>query len=196
MDQRERQVIDELFGKLRQVERQAPQRDAEAEAHIRQQVSGLPAAPYYMAQAILVQEQALANMQTRVQELERQLAERPAGGGFLGGLFGGDPQQTAPAPQQPVASVDDGMTPPRRGAGYGAPWGARPGGGFLAGAMQTALGVAGGVLVADALSNAFAGGEDAGATAEEAVSPFQDAAAEPPPEEHDMGGFDGGGEEF
>ena len=85
MDQRERQVIDELFGKLRQVERQAPQRDAEAEAHIRQQVSGLPAAPYYMAQAILVQEQALANMQTRVQELERQLAERPAGGGFLSG---------------------------------------------------------------------------------------------------------------
>ena len=69
MDRRERQVIDELFGKLRQVERQAPQRDAEAEAHIRQQVSGLPAAPYYMAQAILVQEQALANMQTRVQEL-------------------------------------------------------------------------------------------------------------------------------
>jgi Uncharacterized protein conserved in bacteria (DUF2076) len=49
MDQRERQVIDELFGKLQQVERQAPQRDAEAEAHIRQQVGGLPAAPYYMA---------------------------------------------------------------------------------------------------------------------------------------------------
>src|ERR671919_1821146 len=115
MDQRERQVIDELFGKLRQVERQAPQRDAEAEAHLRQQVSRLPAAPYYMAQAILVQEQALASMQTRVQELERQLAERPAGGGFLGGLFGG-PQQTAPAPQQPVAPVHDGTTAPRRGA--------------------------------------------------------------------------------
>jgi hypothetical protein len=181
--------IDELFGKLRQVERQAPQRDAEAEAHIRQQVGGLPAAPYYMAQ-----EQALANMQSRVQELERQLAERPAGGGFLSGLLGGDPQQTAPAPQQRVAPVDDGMTPPRRGAGHGSPWGARPGGGFLAGAMQTALGVAGGVLVADALSNAFAGGEEAvtglaeeaSATPEGAVSPFQDAAAEPPPEEQDM----------
>jgi hypothetical protein len=39
MDQRERQVIDELFDKLRQVERQAPQRDAEAKADIRQQVS-------------------------------------------------------------------------------------------------------------------------------------------------------------
>jgi uncharacterized protein len=204
MDQRERQVIDELFGKLRQVERQAPQRDAEAEAHIRQQVSGLPAAPYYIAQAILVQEQALANMQTRVQELERQLAERSAGGGFLSGLFGGGPQQTAPAPQEPMAPVHDDMTPPRRGAGYGSPWGARPGGGFLAGAMQTALGVAGGILVADALSNAFASGEqavtglaeEASATPEEAVSPFQDAAAEPLPEEHDMGGFDDGFEEI
>jgi hypothetical protein len=204
MDQRERQIIDELFGKLRQVERQAPQRDAEAEAHIRQQVSGLPAAPYYMAQAILVQEQALANMQTRVQELERQLAERSAGGGFLSGLFGGGPQQTAPAPQEPMAPVHDDMTPPRRGAGYGSPWGARPGGGFLAGAMQTALGVAGGILVADALSNAFASGEqavtglaeDAGATAEEAVSPVQAAAAEPPPEEHDMGGSDDFGGEI
>ena len=203
MDQRERQVIDELFGKLRQVELQAPQRDAEAEAHIRQLVSGLPAAPYYMAQAILVQEQALANMQARVQELERQLAERPAAGGFLSGLFGG-PEQTAPAPQEPMAPAHDSMTPPRRGAGYGPPWGARPGGGFLAGAMQTALGVAGGILVADALSNAFASGdqavtglaEDAGATAEEAVSPFQDAAAEPPPEEHDMGGFDDFGGEI
>jgi hypothetical protein len=70
--------------------------------------------------------------------------------------------------------------------------------------MQTALGVAGGILVAEALSNAFAGGEqavtgvaeEASATAEEAGSPFQDAAAEPPPEEHDMGGFDDFGEEI
>jgi hypothetical protein len=33
--------------------------------------------------------------------------------------------------------------------------------------------------------------EEASATAEEAVSSLKDAAAEPPPEEHDMGGFDG-----
>jgi hypothetical protein len=70
--------------------------------------------------------------------------------------------------------------------------------------MQTALGVAGGIPVADALTSAFAGGEnavtglaeEASATAEEAVSPFHDAAAEPPPEEHDMGGFDDLGEEI
>jgi hypothetical protein len=86
LDQKERQVIDELFGKLQQLDRQSPQRDAEAEEHIRRQVATLPAAPYYMAQAILVQEQALGTLQSRVQELERDAAARPAGGGFLGGL--------------------------------------------------------------------------------------------------------------
>ena len=40
------------------------------------------------------------------------------------------------------------------------PWGARPwgsGGGFLAGAAQTAAGVAGGVLAAEAISSLFSG---------------------------------------
>jgi hypothetical protein len=42
MDERERQVIDDLFSRLRQ----ASQCDAQAEAHIRQQMSGLPVDPY------------------------------------------------------------------------------------------------------------------------------------------------------
>jgi hypothetical protein len=46
MDESERQVIDDLFSRLRQVERQASQRDAQAEAHTRQHMSGLPADPY------------------------------------------------------------------------------------------------------------------------------------------------------
>jgi hypothetical protein len=175
MDQRERQAIDGLFGKLRQLELQSPQRDGEADQHIRQQVQSLPAAPYYMAQAILVQEQALATMQQRVQELERQLAERPAagsGGGFLSGLFGGQPARApqprpmapppaAPYPAQQPHGHQPWGAPPAMGAGYGSPWGGRGmggGGGFFAGAMQTALGVAGGMLVADAISSAFAGG--------------------------------------
>ena len=42
--------------------------------------------------------------------------------------------------------------------GCGSPWGRSAGGGFLAGAMQTALGVAGGMLIADALTSAFDSG--------------------------------------
>ena len=195
MDGNERQVIDELFGKLRQLDQQAPQRDAEAEAHIRQQVAAMPTAPYYMAQAILVQEQALANLQNRVQELERAATERPAAGGFLGGLFGGG--QPA-APRRGMAPMAQGPIPQQYmqpGAGAaGSPWGRPAGGGFLAGAMQTALGVAGGVLIADALTSAFDSGtaeaselaQDAGLVDEPVHEPI--AHEEPAYDDGGMGG--------
>ena len=83
MDQNERQVIDGLFAKLRQVDQQAPRRDADAEAHIRQQVAAMPAAPYYMAQAMLVQEQALTNLQNRISSSKaRPRSVRPAAAAF------------------------------------------------------------------------------------------------------------------
>jgi hypothetical protein len=180
MDTNERQLIDGLFGKLRQVDVQAPARDAEAEALIRQHLGQNPAAPYYMAQALIVQEHALANAQQRVQELERQLAQRPSGGGsFLGSLFGSGSSSAAPSPSRSripsSAPVDPGYQGYGGSAGYGqrSPWGGGfggrgfgggfGGGGFLAGAAQTAIGVAGGVLVADAISSAFgAGAAEAG----------------------------------
>jgi hypothetical protein len=217
MDQRERQAIDGLFGKLRQLELQSPQRDGEADQHIRQQVASLPAAPYYMAQAILVQEQALAASQSRIQELERQLAERPAAGngGFLSGLFGGGqpaqpPQRRPTAPPQPGHPAPQPYAPPPvMGAGYGSPWGRPAGGGFFAGAMQTALGVAGGMLVADAITSAFEHGtgemaglaQDAGLTGAEAIADpgpaedtgYTDAAYEEPG--YDDAGGDLGGDE-
>jgi hypothetical protein len=195
MDGNERQVIDGLFAKLREVDRQAPHRDADAETHIRQLVAAMPTAPYYMAQAILVQEQALANMQNRVQELERSAAERPGGGGFLGGLFGGNAQPVAP--RRGPMPMAQGPIPPQYTqpgmAGAGSPWNRPAGGGFLAGAMQTALGVAGGVLIANAISDAFSGGEaeagelapDDGMAGEPAHEPI--AADEPVFEDAGMG---------
>ena len=201
MDPKERQVIDDLFGKLRQVESRSPPRDPEAEAHIARQVAGLPAAPYYMAQAILVQEQALAGAQARVRQLERQLAERPAtGGGFLSGIFGGGGQATQPAPRQPAQPQHVPPQYMQPTGGHGSPWGGghpgrtgMGGGGFLAGAMQTALGVAGGMLVADAISDAFGGGA---AEAGELASGAADLAGgvEADPAAHEDPGLDAGGD--
>jgi hypothetical protein len=174
MDQNERQIIDELFGKLRQAEAQSGPRDPQAESHIREQVARQPAAPYLMAQAIVIQEQALAASQARIQELEQQAQEqqRPAPGGFLGGLFGGG-GASAPAPaRRPPMSGQAGVGDPRVAA-YANPHQQPSGGGFLAGAMQTAMGVAGGMLIGSALASAFSGD----AAAEEP------AAEEPVPEE-------------
>ena len=171
MDQRERQVIDDLFAKIRQVAAQSPQRDAEAEAYIARQAAAVPGAPYYMAQALLVQEQALASAQSRIQQLEQQAAspqrQSGGGGGFLSGLFGGGQQSASPPPRQAYAPQPQYVPPQymQPAAGYG-PWGGGAGrmgggmgggGGFLAGAAQTAIGVAGGVLAAQAIEHAFSG---------------------------------------
>jgi uncharacterized protein len=176
MDSTEREIIDELFGKIRQAEGQSGPRDADAEARIRQHVSAQPASPYYMAQAIIVQEQALAAANARIEQLERQLSEGSAGG-FLGGLFGAGGSR--PLPAQP--SRADGWDP--RVAAYTNRRHGQ-GGGFLAGAMQTAMGVAGGVLLGSAIASMFAPG--AAAAAEE-------PSIEEAPDESDSGAFDEGG---
>ncbi|HMR33640.1 MAG TPA: DUF2076 family protein [Geminicoccaceae bacterium] len=178
MDTNERQLIDGLFDRLRQVDGQAPQRDGDAEQLIRQRVGAMPAAPYYMAQAILVQEQALAASQQRIEELERDLASRPAGGGFLGGLFGAPSRPAAPPPATAPRMPTNAGRP-------GGPWGGGAGGGFMAGAMQTAMGVAGGMLVANAIGSMFAADPAAAAT----------PPADAPPEEADAGFEDVGMDE-
>jgi hypothetical protein len=161
MDQNERGIIDDLFDRLRRAEGQSQPPDPDAEALIGRHVAGQPAAPYYMAQAIVVQQDALARAQARIQELERQLAERRSGG-FLGGLFGGGEEMRPPAAP---ARADRGP------GGFGQYRRAGAGSGFLAGAMQTALGVASGFLIADAIS--------------ELLSPDDAAAAAPGAEPHD-----------
>jgi hypothetical protein len=176
MDQQDRQAIEGLFAKLGEVERQSGPRDAEAEVFIRQRITAQPAAPYLMAQTVVVQEQALNAAQSRIAELEHQLASRPAsGGGFLSGLFGGGPQrpqtQQSNQPQtQPMHSMPPHMAP---GMGGMAP---RAGGGFLAGAAQTAMGVAGGVMLGNMIAGAFSGGDEAKAGEANPVEPQQAAS--------------------
>jgi len=165
MDQTERRVIDDLFAKVRDAERQGGPRDDDAEALIRRHLSEQPAAPYYMAQAIVVQQDALEKAQTRIQELERQLAERPVSGGFLASLFGAGQQEPRGAP--PPAHGAEGRGDAGRYQRSGSE------GGFLAGAMQTAMGVAGGFLIANAISSLLVPDEAAAAGTDE-IDPFAD----------------------
>jgi hypothetical protein len=181
MDQNERRIIDDLFERLRKAEEQSGARDPDAEALIGRHAAAQPAAPYYMAQAIVVQQEALARAQARIQELERQGAERPSGG-FLSGLFGGEETET-PAPGRGAQGRGGFARYPQAGSG----------GGFLAGAMQTALGVAGGFLVADAISGLFA--DEAAAAVPEAAPEHDPALAEEDPfGGEDLSGDAGGGD--
>jgi hypothetical protein len=181
MDHQDRQAIEQLFGKIAQVESQAGAPDAQAAEFIRSRINQQPNAPYYMAQTIVVQEQALSAAQGRIQQLEQELASRPAGGGgFLSGLFGGG--QPRSQPHQPYQPQPMRGTPPHMAPGMGgmAPgmggMAPRGGGGFLAGAAQTAMGVAGGVLIGNMIADAFSGGDEPKAADAGQAEPQQAAA--------------------
>lgn len=200
MNEQERSMIEGLFQRLQQAETQAGPPDAEAETLIRGFMARQPMAAYLLAQVVLMQEQGLKNLQTRIEEQERELAERPQvqGSGFLGGLFGGGrPQPAAPARPQPTASTGWGNSRlPAQGAVPMQP-GMQPGaqgGGFMAGAMQTAMGVAGGMLLGSAISGLFAG--DAQAAESPAAAPEAAPEASGGEEDSFFGDDSGGDEEF
>ncbi|ACS85141.1 DUF2076 domain-containing protein [Musicola paradisiaca] len=172
MQSEEQRLIDGLFSRLKDAETKTGPRDLKAEQQISDHIRQQPAAPYYMAQAMIIQEAALKQLDQRVRELEnevnrlRQEAARPqqSSGGFLAGLFGGG-RTAAPAPQQYQQPVNNGWgNQPAPGYGAQPGYSAQPGyaqpapsraGGFLGGALQTAAGVAGGVVLADMLTSMF-----------------------------------------
>jgi uncharacterized protein len=134
MNAQEQQVIEGLFTRIQQGASQTGPRDPQAEALIQQRLQAFPTAPYYMAQTLVVQEQALQQAEQRIQALEQQAQGRgsfapPTQSGFQPGAAG------------------------RRGAGGWGGGGGFGGGGFLAGAAQMALGIGGGILVAEAATS-------------------------------------------
>ncbi|WP_338723835.1 DUF2076 domain-containing protein [Devosia sp. XK-2] len=163
-------AIEDLFDRLLRVERISGPRDAEAEALIHQRLREHPAAAYYMAQTIVVQEAALREQQARIEALE---ARGGGSAGFLGSIFGDDESRRETRAARP------------RG-----PWDRPADGGFLAGAAQTALGVTGGLLLGSAIAGMFGGSAQA-AEAPEADAPADDVGFDG---DDDWGGFDIGGE--
>ncbi|MEP9377447.1 DUF2076 domain-containing protein [Aquabacter sp. CN5-332] len=202
MTPEERSLIDGLFDRMRSAAGQP--RDQEAEALIARRVSEMPFAPYALSQTVLVQEHALKQAAARIDELEEQARQQSAsapqgGGGFLGGLFGGGrstsvpssggrgpmalPQQNYTSPQQPYPPAYQQQGGPQGGYAQSGPWGGQQrsgfgGGGFLQGAIATAAGVAGGMLLADGIRNLMSGGEGAIAQQAAAEIPAADPAAD------------------
>jgi len=174
-----------------------PPVDPEADRMIADLMTRYPEARYRLTQMAFVQEHALVEMQNRIQQLEwevenaRRQGQAGQNRGMLGGLFGGG-GRAAPMPPPPQPQYPPGYNP---GALQG-----RSGPGFLGTAMMTAAGVAGGMLLGNAIMGALSGGaahaaEAAGNFAQDAVptsSPWTDpGAAMAPPD--DAAAYDQGG---
>jgi hypothetical protein len=177
MTPQEKELVTQLFDRLKQAPAQP--KDLDAESLIRDGIAAHPDAPYLLVQTALIQNIALDNAQARIADLERQLSEaRQAAAkptSFLGGLLGRDAPPPQPASPQPVP-------PPSAPPAPGAPWGPRPSaaapgygqpspygqpmmgapaasgaGSFLRTAAAAAAGVAGGALLYQGISSMFGG---------------------------------------
>ncbi|MGA9266232.1 MAG: DUF2076 domain-containing protein [Rhodomicrobium sp.] len=150
MTPEERQLLSALAQRVKTVPPQ--QKDPEAEQFIRQLVMERPDTPYVLAQTVIMQDFALRNAQSQIEDLQRQMSEmappaqeRP--GSFLGGLFGRSPSpQPSTSSSGSVPRVNPWGNPdmpppgyggaPGQGQGYGAPpgqgqgYGAPPGQGY------------------------------------------------------------------
>lgn len=172
MNMEEQQLISRLFDRMESATPQA--KDYDAERLIQQRMRQIADAPYVLVQSVLVQQHALEAAADRLRELEDQVASlqssasRPqaGAGSFLGGALGSsspwsrgsvpatgsDRMQSQPAaqPAMPPSMPQPVAQPPSQG------------GGFLASALSTASGVAGGVLLADGLRSLLGGGSSTG----------------------------------
>jgi hypothetical protein len=223
MTPKERELIQSVANRLKNAK--LSHKDAEAEALIGEQVAAQPDAVYKLTQAVILQEYTLSQAQQRLETMEKELqdarsqasAEQAGQGSFLGGLFGGG-RSAAGAAGTSGARASSGQRPVPGMAAAGRPGalgqsaGGAPGyagtapqraggsgmGDFMRSAAAMAVGVAGGHLLFNSLSNMFgddpsaaAEVSDAGAeaqpAAEEAAPAEETAAAEAPAE--DTGGW-------
>lgn len=160
-----------------------PPVDPEADRLLADLMTRYPEARYRLTQMAFVQEAALVEMQNRIQQLEwevenaRRQGQAAQSRGAFGGLFGGGARPAA-MPPRPQPQYPPGHNPAMMQRG---------GPGFLGTAMMTAAGVAGGLILGNALMSAFSGGGaaeaapagDFGQDAVPASSTWSDPAAAP-----------------
>ncbi|GAB0104147.1 hypothetical protein JMUB6875_31210 [Nocardia sp. JMUB6875] len=165
MDHTEQQLIGNLAERIRAAQPVA--KDPQAAEAVQRLIASQPDALYVLAQAVILQEQALQQAQAQLAELNGQLAQQHApadrpGGGFLANLFGKSAQHGPGNGAAPAGAAAGFGGAPGQAGGFG---GAAPeqsgrrglGGGFLATAGSAAVGVAGGALLFQGISNAFGG---------------------------------------
>lgn len=149
MNAKDRQAIEQIFARLEEVARHSPPRDPEADRFIEQQMASRPGSAYYMAQSIVALEEALKAANQQLDEVKARASE--------GSLM---PRRPAQYEDEAAMRSGSGPLPNVSSSGpYHSPAAEGPGTGFLAGAVQTALGVAGGTLLGNSIASIFGSGK-------------------------------------
>lgn len=132
MNPNDKLMIENLSKKIKQA--QPVTKDPNAQALINQEIAGQPDALYLLTQAVLLQEEAIKQLQQQVSELQQQNSRRK--GGLFSSVFGQQRQQAQP------------QSMPYQQPSFGQ-------GSFLQSALSTAAGVAGGMMLFNGISHLF-----------------------------------------
>src|SRR5262245_25509724 len=154
MTPQERQLVDELFDRLAQLEN-AP-RDAEAERAISDGLARAPHAIYALVQTVLVQDEALRRADARIRELTGEDSAATTTGGFLDSMrqvLTGRAGGTSVPSVRPGAAA--GPDPRWNTGGTLAQPAPSSGGSFLGTAAASAAGVIGSALLLNSISSMF-----------------------------------------
>ncbi len=183
MTPQEQQMLESFAGRIANTP--APQKDAEADALIRDRIGSKPDALYILTQTALIQEIALNQANQRLHDLQQQLNDQAGAPqtqhtSFLGRLFG-----SSTPPQQTYSQSQYAAPPPppqyAQQPQYAPQYAPMPGSGssFLRSAAQTATGVAAGALAFEGIEallghhggfgGGFGGGSFLGGGPEETV---------------------------
>ena len=187
MTPEERSLLDDLFQRLRQAEGQPRDPDAERfirETIQAQPAAAYYMTQSVLVQqhALTAAQQRIEELERQLKDAQQQRPQSSGGvGSFLGNALGlgrrEEPRPAAPQPvsQPPMAQRGSPWGAPAQpaypqqqqpGGGFRGPWGGGApggvapqggGGSFMGGALQTAAGVAGGMLAASAISSLMHG---------------------------------------
>ena len=164
MTDQERQLIQDLASRIQNAP--APQIDREADELIRRTIGSRPDALYILTQTVLIQEMALGQAKSQIEELKRQAAQMSSQSQstFLGNPAGRDWGRENRL-QQPGgyqgSNYQTGNPAPPPQPQYGPQYDPAPAGGrfsnFLQNAATTAAGVVAGEVAFSALGSLFGG---------------------------------------
>lgn len=167
MKDEEKNLIENLFHRLKTTELNSFERDNSADKLIQQLVKKQPSSSYYMAQTILIQETAIKKMSDKIEELKKKIKilkteesnKKPS---FLSNFFKTNPTSQTLSHDNNVWKNKENhlqshysnpsMSSPTM---QSSPIATNNRSGFLSNALQTATGVAGGMILGNMLMNVF-----------------------------------------
>ena len=160
MKDEEKNLIENLFHRLKKIELNCSERDDTADVLIQNLVKKQPYSSYYMVQTILIQETAIKKMNLKIEELKNQISilnsdqvnKKPS---FLSNFLKKDPRSKTISYDNNIWKKNQNNLESCNTNIPSSSAATTRNSGFLKNALQTATGVAGGMILGNMLMNLF-----------------------------------------